>query len=93
MDGLSSFLNLFGGRLVAAVACQGRNSSASTTPATAIPTLTHSIASIPCANAERTWSSSAGDPSFCATARPANTLLRTALAVAAGSPASCSWDW
>ena len=75
------------------MACQGRNSRASTTPATASPTLTHSIASIPCAKAERTWSRSAGDPSFCATAMPVNTLLRTALAVAAGSPASGSRDW
>ena len=64
-----------------------------TAAATASPALTHSIASIPCTKAERTWSSSAGDPAWRATAMPANTLLRTALAVAAGSPARCSWAW
>ena len=48
--------------VVAVVARHGRNSSASTIPATASPTLTQSIESMPCTKADRTDANSAVDP-------------------------------
>src|SRR5262249_23098461 len=80
-------------RARAAVRGKGRKARARMTPTTASPALTHSCASIPCTKADRTMCASDADPSLPATASPANTLLRTASAVAAGRFARCSWDW
>ena len=59
--------------------------------ASAMPPQTQSIVSMPCTNACRTESSSAAEPSACATATPATTLLLAAAAAAAGRPVTTRW--
>src|SRR6201996_9533358 len=72
---------------------RGKNTTASSALARAMPPHTHSMTSSPCTNESRFTVSSAVECTFWATATPASTPVLAALVSAVGRPAPVRWLW